>query len=133
MNEFKTGLDTTMCAVTENNIARGNGNLVKSGKLEISDEDYEKARQTLDWIIKFNPYQIYFSSESRNTKGALIRLYNHHLIDEERMLEQFEKYGDEYIARSSMLDTVRSLNEIYNIGKKKKVYFVDTYRSLMNE
>lgn len=66
-------------------------------------------------------------------KLGIGNLYDMEEIDQERMIEQIEKWGDTIDTVATENDALRKLEEVYNYRKRQKVYFVSHYKELQNQ
>ena len=101
---------------------------LRDGKLQYVGLDY-KERECARWICAIHPYVIRSGFAKKATLETLIRLYRYELIDSKRMLESFEKYGDQFNGgRLRSKDILQDINALYNYNRKHIVYFADDYR-----
>lgn len=101
---------------------------LKDGKLQYVGLDYSE-RECARWLCALIPH----ISSTGFAKGAtietLIRLYRYKLIDKNRMLESFEKYGSQFgDGRIRAKDVLQGINALYNFNRRSLVFFADDYR-----
>lgn len=98
------------------------------GRLQYTGLDY-KERECARWICAIIPYVTRSGFAKKATLVTLVRLYRYGLIDAKRMLESFEKYGDQFSeSRFRSKDILQDINALYNYNRKHLVYFADDYR-----
>ena len=101
---------------------RGTGPAVqdalKDGKLQYTSLDYVKES----------------GFPKAGTVDTLIRLDRYKLVDKNRMLESFEKYGAQFGGGTVRArDVLQSINALYNYNRRKVVFFADDYRRMALE
>lgn len=111
---------------------RNTTNKVYNGEFNL-DQDVNSLIGKLNFVDKVN-------SLVQNIKGYKSRilsvagnLYDMEEIDQDRMIEQIEKWGDTIDTVATENDALRKLEEVYNYRKRQKVYFVSHYKELQNQ
>lgn len=116
---------------------RGTGPTVqdalKDGKLQYISLDYvEKERAR--WLCALIPHIKESGFPKAGTVDTLIRLDRYKLVDKNRMLESFEKYGAQFGGGTVRArDVLQSINTLYNYNRRKVVFFADDYRRMALE
>lgn len=103
---------------------------VKEGNLTFSDEDKKEMIEIMDYVRKFIPY-LKNRASGRVTVIYIVigLLYKSKICDEERLLEQCEKYADKLKNTANSRDALEKLEEIYNFRKRDVEYFLDKFRT----
>lgn len=103
---------------------------LRDGKLQYTGLNYPE-RECARWLCAIVPHISRSGFAKRATLETLARLQRYRLIDTNRMLESFEKYGDQFGGgRIRSKDVLQDINTLYNFNRKKLVYFADDYRRL---
>lgn len=126
LTDYKMALNITTCAVFGKAIKNRS---ITDGMLEIDDEQYSEAQELLSYAKTYDVMDALFGSRKDMVYCCIIKLAKNNLIDKERMHHQFAKYGNTFQSAPNELETIQSLNDLYNVGNRKKEYFVDAYRS----
>ena len=102
---------------------------IKNGTFQMSAEDYESARKTLDYISQFTP-------EISKIKGRLEYYYmalivcfrNVPSVNLNKLLENVRAYGHKLSAVDSIDSAMGQLELVYNYKNSHKVYLQGEYR-----
>lgn len=116
-------------AVCQGHLQGINNSEIKSGTFAFSDE--EKASRILNYLSGFDVSGIRGNKES--VHFALNGIYRLVSVDNEKMSNQYEKYGSDIKRVTGTIDAVEQLEYIYNIRSSRRIYFVDKYKALAND
>lgn len=116
-------------------LAEFNDVRVKNGKLKVSEEQYENARNTLDFFRRLEPIC------KRMTGGTPDKFYfaagfcfAHPEIDKEKLVKKLDdciRWDDRI---TTTIDALRKFEEYYNKNAKKdKVYIESEYKKAMDD
>lgn len=126
------GYSPTVYDMTINGNVSGGGNQrVKDGTYEVTLEQYNDATKILSWLDKFKTFVAGVSGKKEYLHKALVFCYRHPDVDNEYMLQKFEKYSNKLGAISSVDIAVSEIqNKIYNFdlrGNHEPVNIVNAY------
>lgn len=106
---------------------------IMNGDLIISEENYQNAKEVLDYVIEIEPYLAGLHTRSDLLIRALMFIYRMPEVNRDRLKEKM-------ITESTLLTPFRTLNQciqsienLYNYGTSKPVYMYTEYRKLMHE
>ena len=105
---------------------------IREGNFILTDEGYEQAIKTLDFVSPLYPFVIKAHGRTTEFMKSLILLYKNDIIEPGRMKEQLEKYDMSAVNITGLDSACDELERIYNKGKnvKNRVYFRDKFRQL---
>ena len=124
--QFKLNEIQVACGISNSK----HNDLIKKGRIQVSDERFLKARHILQDLAEIK--------ETLNSVGlfnvsyvkALIALLKVDAIDKDRMRQKIERYYDILESASTVDKAVDYLERVYNRNAKKDiVYLVDKYKS----
>lgn len=111
---------------------------IRSGAFSIGEAEFENALAKLNYIKKFKGF--IGKSNAKGNKGFILEVlsfcYDSPSIDNERLLEKFESFGDSYLKGIvTISDALVQVGNIYNAmirSKEKKVDIVALYEMAKN-
>lgn len=111
-----------------------NTKLLRAGQMELSEEQYKLAIETLDYIGRYVPF---VKDKSIPNMGklyeALVFLHCIEAVNDERMYRAFTQYYAELGGYSTTAQALDALETIYNkkLSRQNKVFVASEYRSYM--
>lgn len=130
LDTYPTLSTTVICSIacSEENLCGGTmTRAITNGTFKMVDNLYDMTNK-LEFLSKFKELKISIRGRGYLVDIAITNLYSKHLIDEERMLSQLEKYGSQLLnSVVDVKDAVEKLEEIYNYRKSTKVRFLSNY------
>lgn len=107
--------------------------LIKKGKINISEEDFNKARYALSWLVGFK--SIIDAIEGRNEYfyEALLYCYKETWIDNNKLLDKIKKYQYKLSVVGNIYQAMKQIEDIYNFRSRDTVYIETSYKIDMNE
>lgn len=104
-----------------------NMSVVNDGKLTFTEEQYQKAKEELEFIYKLSPYIKKIKGRKLQLNWALIIAYEWDEIDNKR-LEKVIKEGYSRVAPPvDMYTSLTMIEDLYNYHSQKRVWFVKYY------
>lgn len=115
------------------NLGRYSISAIKSGGLVITDENYEKALDNLNYITPLIPYAKKTNGKLEPFFQAVIYARNMEEVDEERLIEKLKENMGIMSNWSDIATAVQSIEEVYNKGLHPKniVYMYTNYRKMV--
>lgn len=123
-------LDVTYCAITGKQTV--NAKQIKSGEFTMDEEHYRFALEILGYLDQFKG--LIKRHKIKNKKylyTALCICKYLPEVDDEHLLSQMEKYGDQFTSATQSDEVIRSLEDIYRRntrGKKRKTFITAIYK-----
>lgn len=116
-------------AAAKGMLHQGNFNKnVKTGKLVITEDDVDRARETLEYLKKFKPMFKRIGGRIEWYDFALLWCHMDPEVDDKRLFKNVEKNQISLRRPTSIETALRELEEVYNKHGKKKAYPVTNRR-----
>ena len=112
--------------------SRNTTNKIYNGGFTL-EQDVNSLIGKLNFVDKVNGLIQNIRGYKSRILSVIGNLYDMEEIDQERMIEQIEKWGDTIDTVATENDALRKLEEVYNYRKRQKVYFVSHYKELQNQ
>lgn len=125
------GLNVITTAIT--NTGKYNAHDIKSGNLTITDEDYNKAIDNLNYITPLIPYAKKTNGKLEPFFQAILYAREMNGVDEDRLIERLKESIGIMTNWSDLATAIQSVEECYNKGlmAKNYVYMYTEYRKLV--
>lgn len=101
---------------------------IKHGTISISKESYDNANYALSWLISFKNIIDKIEGRNENFYFALLYCYKEHCIDNDRMLQKFNKYQYKLSVVGNLEQALRQVEMIYNFRQADKIYIEANYK-----
>lgn len=110
-----------------------NDERIKSGQIEISLDQYLKARELLDYVIRFVP-MLDGIGDKNTLINSLMFAYQCAEVDPEKLYKQFVNYSHKMNGFGDTVSCLDALSEVYNFKSRgDRVYLDAEYKKAMNE
>ncbi len=106
---------------------------IRDGKLEITQEQYEKATERLNYAIKYRPYINKLPGSKTKLYQAVILCYDFEDVDNERLFEKITSSIRVLTPWHNIDECFVSIEEVYNRNLRQKVYIYTEYRKLQEK
>lgn len=115
------------------NVGRYSISSIKSGELVITDEDYNRALENLNYITPLIPYAKKTNGKLEPFFQAVIYARNMEEVDEQRLMTKLIENMGIMINWSDIATAIQSIEEVYNKGLMAKniVYMYTNYRKMV--
>ena len=126
--EFRDfGIRTIYGAAANRNVVGGGRitNNLKSGNVEITQEDYERGREVLSYLGLFDFLNKAVQGRIECVHSALIYCFNNETVDNDYLLEKVSKYYSTIPPIANVSQAVSELERIYNFnlrGGREQVF-----------
>lgn len=105
--------------------------MIRNGKLQITQEEYEEAQKRLDYAISFIPFCKRKHGSLSKLLQACILCYDFKDIDNKRLFEKITEFMPLMTPWNSLDECFVSIEEVYNRNIRKRVYIYTEYRQLI--
>lgn len=108
---------------------------IKNGLVEITEDGYNEAQKTLDYVKSFVPYmELVKSGNKRMLANALIFAYQCEDVDNMKMQEAFARHYMRIGGFGTMVEALECLSDVYNNRRKVgRVYLETEYKKVMTD
>ena len=109
--------------------------MIKTGEFECTGEQYEKAVELLDFVMRFlKPIKNFQKGPIPYIALALMFAYQIEDVDKEKLVDKFERYYgmDDVAPFTDITGALRVLTNVYNRRNSNKVYFEIEYDKYMS-
>lgn len=114
-------------------IGKISGTVIHRGDLQISDDLYNSAVERLEYVRQFNDVITDMNVNRECLRQTLLFTTYLENVDREYLLNLFLKEGKLLRPYHTIPECMQSLEELYNYGKHKRVYFYALYDTLARE
>ena len=125
-------LTNIMCAST--GLMTSSSASVKTGTIEVSEGQYFKACELLDYVTKVLPLINGIGKSKNYFANALMFAYQCESVDPEKMVHQIANYSHKLGSFGDTESCLDALSEVYNFKSRgDRVYLATEYKKVMNE
>ena len=116
-----------------NNLGKYNVHDIKNGTLIVTEEDYQRALDNLNYIAPLIPYAKRTNGKLEPFFQAVIFARGMSGVDEERLIEHLKENMGIMMNWSDLATAIQSIEEVYNKGlmSKNYVYMYTEYRKMV--
>lgn len=107
--------------------------MIRTGKLNITEEQCEEAVKKIEYAMSFIPFAKRRHGNLTKLLQALIFCYDFKDIDNKRLFEKLTEYMPLMTPYSNLDECFVSIEEVYNRNIRKRVYIYTEYRKLMEK
>ena len=104
---------------------------IKKGMIELSDDDYEYALNTLEWLSTFADILRRIKGNVSNYYTALAFCYADPAVDNDRLEQKMYMMQAELIPTNNALQALEVIENVYNHKIRRKVYIKTRYRECL--
>lgn len=131
LDTYRQGLYVTSTAVK--GTLKLESRAVRDGDLIITENEFDKAKDKLSWICKFNSFINNVNGNKTTLKQVLILASTMPEVDRNRLEENVMKYIDMIKAYGNGESCACAIEEIYNRNARNPVYIGTEYRKIRRE
>lgn len=108
--------------------------IIQKGELECSEEDYNRAIKTLDYLLLFKPIIDQLPGDPSHYYAAIVFCFNDPEVDNNNLLDKFKTYQAKLVPAVNILHAFDSIEAIYNTKTRvqKKVYIKTNYQKYLD-
>lgn len=107
--------------------------VMKSGKLEFNEKEYEKARQLCTYLCEFSKIMERIGGRKDIFYGALRYMLTVPGCDKDALKKRVHRNQASLIPAANIEQALMCLEDCYNFHMAKKVYFASEYRKLQDK
>ena len=104
---------------------------IKKGKIEISDDEYKRALNMLEWLSSFSEILNRIRGNVSSYYSALAFCYTDPAVDNERLEQKMYMMQADLIPASNVLQALGIIENVYNHKIRNKVYIKTRYRECL--
>lgn len=129
---YELPLTTICCAAT--GVMQASNSNIKTGQLTLDEDYYKAVDDMLAYVERFTPImREHRISNKAPVYSALCFCYQLDDVDNERLLQAFERYWHKLTSATATLEVFDAITEIYNFGRRtNKVYITTKYREYLD-
>lgn len=132
IESYDLPLTTVCCAAT--GVMQAANSKIKTGHIVLDEEYYRAVDAMLAYVDRFVPImKEHRISNKAPVYSALCYCYQLDDVDNERLLQSFERYWHKLTSATATLEVFDAITEIYNFGRRtNKVYITTKYREYLD-
>lgn len=105
---------------------------IRNGEFECSQDEFERAQETLSWLIKFVPIISRVQGRTEYYYMALMFCYGDAEVDNDRLYNKLAQMQAGLIPVSAIQQALEQIEDMYNDHIRNKVYIKTNYRKYLD-
>ena len=131
LEKYKLNLMILSMAICKR--SRFDSQMIRNGRLNITEQEYEEAIKRLDYAIKFIPFCKRKHGSITKLLQAVILCYDFEDVDNNRLFEKVKEFMPIMTPWSNLDECFVSVEEVYNRNIRKRIYIYTEYRKLVED